>query len=91
MGASFRSTAQVEALAGCDRLTVSPALLQQLAESEGAVERKLVPEWHTPVEPVEMDQVRFRWEMNEGTRWRPNCLPPASGGSRKTWSSFAPL
>jgi transaldolase len=65
MGASFRSTAQIEALAGCDRLTVSPALLRQLAESESEIERRLFPERHVPMERVEMDQGRFRWEMNE--------------------------
>jgi transaldolase len=65
MGASFRSTGQVEALAGCDRLTISPALLQELADSEGVVERRLDPDRREPVEPVEMDEKRFRWEINE--------------------------
>ena len=65
MGASFRSTGQIEALAGCDRLTVSPALLQQLEESEGPVERQLDPDRHEAVEAVPMDEKRFRWELNE--------------------------
>ena len=65
MGASFRSTGQIEALAGCDRLTISPALLQQLEESEGTVERRLDPDRHEAVDVVEMDERRFRWEMNE--------------------------
>lgn len=65
MGASFRSTGQIEALAGCDRLTISPALLQQLEESEGPVGRRLDPDRHEAVEAVEMDEKRFRWEMNE--------------------------
>ncbi len=43
MGASFRSTDQVLALAGCDRLTISPDLLEQLDSSTGTVERKLAP------------------------------------------------
>ena len=43
MGASFRSTGQVLALAGCDRLTISPDLLEQLDASTGTVERKLAP------------------------------------------------
>ena len=43
MGASFRSTDQVLALAGCDRLTISPDLLEQLDASTGTVERKLAP------------------------------------------------
>ena len=65
MGASFRSTGQIEALAGCDRLTISPALLQQLEESEGTVERRLAPDRHEAVEAVPMDEQRFRWAMNE--------------------------
>jgi len=43
MGASFRSVEQVLALAGCDRLTISPELLEQLEASTGTVERKLSP------------------------------------------------
>ena len=43
MGASFRSVEQVLALAGCDRLTISPDLLEQLDASTGEVERKLTP------------------------------------------------
>ncbi len=42
MGASFRSTAQIEALAGCDRLTISPDLLQALEDDTGTLTRKLV-------------------------------------------------
>jgi len=43
MGASFRSTAQVEALAGCDRLTISPELLEKLDADHGALPRQLSP------------------------------------------------
>lgn len=43
MGASFRSTAQIEALAGCDRLTISPELLEALDAEYGELPRKLVP------------------------------------------------
>lgn len=42
MGASFRSTAQIEALAGCDRLTISPDLLERLDADHGELPRKLV-------------------------------------------------
>ncbi len=42
MGASFRNVGEILELAGCDRLTIAPALLKELSESEGAVERKLV-------------------------------------------------
>jgi transaldolase len=65
MGASFRSTGQIEALAGCDRLTIAPNLLKELAASDGPVERKLSPDRFEPEEAVEMDENRFRWEMNE--------------------------
>ncbi|MBT8141734.1 MAG: transaldolase [Gammaproteobacteria bacterium] len=44
MGASFRNTGEIEALAGCDRLTISPQLLQQLSEDNGQLERRLSPE-----------------------------------------------
>ncbi|HIE5356989.1 TPA: transaldolase [Stenotrophomonas maltophilia] len=43
MGASFRSTAQIEALAGCDRLTISPDLLEKLDADHGELPRKLMP------------------------------------------------
>jgi transaldolase len=43
MGASFRSTAQIEALAGCDRLTISPDLLEKLEAETGELPRKLSP------------------------------------------------
>jgi transaldolase len=65
MGASFRSTGQIAALAGCDRLTIAPNLLEELAASDGPLERKLSPERIEPEEAVEMDEKRFRWEMNE--------------------------
>ncbi|CAG0910823.1 unnamed protein product, partial [Cyprideis torosa] len=64
MGASFRNTGQIEALAGCDRLTISPALLTALSEDEGVLERCL-----SPVEadstPEALAEADFRWEMNE--------------------------
>ena len=65
MGASFRSTGQIEALAGCDRLTISPALLQELADADGSIARQLSPEKFTPVAAEEITEARFRWQMNE--------------------------
>ncbi len=64
MGASFRSTAEVEALAGCDRLTVSPALLDELAQDNRELTRKLYPD--NPVSDMHrtIDEKRFRWLMN---------------------------
>ncbi|MGC6617755.1 transaldolase family protein, partial [Escherichia coli] len=41
MGASFRNIGEILELAGCDRLTISPALLKELSEAQGEVEHKL--------------------------------------------------
>ncbi len=64
MGASFRNLGQIEALAGCDRLTISPELLQKLAEDEGPLERRLQP--GAVGEPRQvLDEAAFRWALNE--------------------------
>ncbi|WP_212629570.1 transaldolase [Pseudomonas sp. KB-10] len=64
MGASFRNLGQIEALAGCDRLTVSPELLQKLAEDEGQLTRKLQP--GATGEPRQsLNEGAFRWALNE--------------------------
>lgn len=64
MGASFRNAGQIEALAGCDRLTISPELLSQLAQEDGTLERKLSP--GRASEPrIAMDERSFRWGLNE--------------------------
>ncbi|MES2318792.1 MAG: transaldolase [Pseudomonadota bacterium] len=66
MGASFRNTSQILELAGCDLLTISPDLLQKLAETEGKVERKLVPEADAvPMSKIALDEKSFRFMMNE--------------------------
>ena len=66
MGASFRSAGQVEALAGCDRLTISPALLSELSKSEAELPRKLSPEQPgTPPPLPAIDEASFRWTLNE--------------------------
>ncbi|RIK96851.1 MAG: transaldolase [Burkholderiales bacterium] len=67
MGASFRSTGQVLALAGCDLLTISPDLLGQLAESDRRVERKLDPKaaHDKDIERVSFDEKSFRYAVNE--------------------------
>lgn len=64
MAASFRSTSQIEALAGCDRLTIAPTLLDELAAAEGALERKLVPAARRE-QAARLPEASFRWEMNE--------------------------
>jgi transaldolase len=66
MGASFRNTSQILELAGCDLLTISPDLLQKLAETEGKVERKLGAEdGAVSIEKVALDEKTFRFTMNE--------------------------
>ena len=64
MGASFRNINQIEQLAGCDRLTISPELLHKLAEDEGTLERKLKP--GNASEPKQiLTEAQFRWASNE--------------------------
>jgi transaldolase len=66
MGASFRSPGEVEALAGCDRLTVSPQLLEALSQDEGTLARKLDPAHPEPSPALpRLDEKAFRWAMNE--------------------------
>jgi transaldolase len=66
MGASFRSAGQVEALAGCDRLTISPQLLEELDKDQGTLVRHLSPEKPgTPPEIPAVDERSFRWALNE--------------------------
>ncbi|MDU4093646.1 MAG: transaldolase [Pantoea sp.] len=65
MGASFRKTEQILALAGCDRLTISPNLLQDLQSSDAPVERKLTPSTQGFHEPSPLSESEFRWEHNQ--------------------------
>lgn len=64
MGASFRNTGQIEALAGCDRLTISPELISQLAAETGTLQRQLSPE-QVGEARIKLDQATFRWAHNE--------------------------
>jgi transaldolase len=67
MGASFRNTGQILELAGCDCLTISPELMEELSKSTDPVERKLSPEKAKAanIEKLELDEKRFRWLLNE--------------------------
>jgi transaldolase len=67
MGASFRNTGQILALAGCDLLTISPELLAQLAGSQEPVQRALDPDQakSADIQPVQYDEHSFRWALNE--------------------------
>ncbi len=63
MGASFRSTAQIEALAGCDRLTISPDLLEKLDADHGELPRKLVPGEGNGVAVTPIDAATFAADL----------------------------
>jgi transaldolase len=66
MGASFRNAGEIEALAGCDRLTISPALLDELAAATGDLPRRLSPDAGTPAPPrMHLDEAAFRFRLNE--------------------------
>ncbi len=64
MGASFRNPGQIEALAGCDRLTISPELISQLAAMNGPLVRQLSPEQAGEAR-IELNEAAFRWAHNE--------------------------
>ena len=67
MGASFRNTGQILELAGCDCLTISPELMEELAKSNEPVERKLTPEKakSANIEKLQLDEKKFRWMLND--------------------------
>jgi len=67
MGASFRNTGEIAALAGCDLLTISPDLLEKLAESEETITRQLDPvaAQAADIERLVIDEKAFRWLLNE--------------------------
>ncbi|MGZ9897572.1 transaldolase [Shewanella gaetbuli] len=65
MGASFRNTGEIVELAGCDRLTIGPALLEELANSEETITQKLAPSTTTQTPPAALTEAQFRWEFNE--------------------------
>jgi len=67
MGASFRNTSQILALAGCDLLTISPELLGELQSAEGPVTRHLSVEEAkaSDIAKTPLDEKSFRWMLNE--------------------------
>jgi transaldolase len=64
MGASFRTTGQIKALAGCDRLTIAPNLLQELAGDQSPLPRQLSPNLGTLSKGPHLGEPAFRWDMN---------------------------
>ncbi|MEI8610089.1 transaldolase [Enterovibrio sp. Hal110] len=65
MGASFRNTGEILELAGCDRLTISPQLLQELSDAEGDVVQKLSDDVEVQQRPAAMSHAEFLWEHNQ--------------------------
>ncbi len=65
MGASFRNTGEIIELAGCDRLTIGPSLLEELANSDIQIVTKLQPATETQEPPKPLTESEFRWEFNE--------------------------
>lgn len=66
MGASFRNKGEILALAGCDKLTISPALLEELKNSQDPVTRVLLPAENVDEsKKIVIDEASFRWQLNE--------------------------
>lgn len=66
MGASFRNTGEIEALAGCDRLTISPALMEELSNDNGDLPRQLSPDKAASAEPKRSPaEAEFRYDLND--------------------------
>jgi transaldolase len=67
MGASFRNIEEIIELAGCDLLTIAPALLEELQRAEGEVPQKLsvAAARASEGERVKLDETSFRWQHNE--------------------------
>ena len=67
MAASFRNTSQIVELAGCDKLTISPALLEELSSSNEEIIQKLKLEDSSflDIERIKINESAFRWHLNE--------------------------
>ena len=67
MGASFRNTGEITELCGCDRLTISPGLLDQLGASSDKIEKKLdaAASAGMDIPKIDMDEKAFRWMLND--------------------------
>jgi len=64
MGASFRNTDEIIELAGCDRLTIGPSLLEELANTPGTLSPKLVDNGAHQSPTAKLSEAEFRWQMN---------------------------
>ncbi|MCD1127154.1 transaldolase [Jinshanibacter sp. LJY008] len=79
MGASFRNSGEILELAGCDRLTIAPALLKELSESQGEVERKLTYSGAVKDCPAPLNEAQFYWQHNQD----PMAVDKLADGIRK--------
>lgn len=65
MGASFRNLGQIEQLAGCDRLTISPDLLEKLSQDNNPLPQVLTPEQGCDESKQILTESQYRWQLNE--------------------------
>ncbi|MGL5101398.1 MAG: transaldolase [Plesiomonas sp.] len=79
MGASFRNIGEITELAGCDRLTIGPNLLQELAEAEGELPCKLAYQGEILPRPTAMTESEFYWQHNQD----PMAVEKLADGIRK--------
>ena len=89
MGASFRRVEQITGLAGCDLLTISPDLLDQMGKTEGEVARRLNVETAetSDVEKIHLDEKAFRWMHNQDQM----AVEKLSDGIRKFYADARKL
>ena len=79
MGASFRNVGEITELAGCDRLTIAPALLKALQENNEPLVRKLSFNGEIQARPAPMTEAEFYWEHNQD----PMAVEKLAEGIRK--------
>ncbi|AAU38962.1 MULTISPECIES: transaldolase [Basfia] len=79
MGASFRNIGEITELAGCDRLTIAPALLKELQESNADLPRKLDYKGEVKPKPAPLTESQFYWEHNND----PMAVDKLAEGIRK--------
>ena len=79
MGASFRNAGEITELAGCDRLTIAPALLKALQENNEPLVRKLNFNGEVQSRPTPMTEAEFYWEHNQD----PMAVEKLAEGIRK--------
>ncbi|MFZ7235129.1 transaldolase, partial [Avibacterium avium] len=79
MGASFRNVGEITELAGCDRLTIAPALLKELQENHTALVRKLDYTGEVKAKPQPLTESEFYWQHNSD----PMAVEKLAEGIRK--------